>query len=123
MHHGEGVLDALKGLRGKKTVICIGGGSIKNGYLDAIDGNLKEAGFETKLIEGVESDPSVSYPARLEDHRRLHAHPAERGRALGRLPRGEALIVENNRAEPGFLEGDALHVVTLGAQRGCSSLG
>ena len=60
VYHGEGALDALKGLKGKKAVICIGGGSIKkNGHLDVIEANLKEAGFETKLIEGIESDPSV----------------------------------------------------------------
>ena len=60
VYHGEGALDALKGLKGKKAVICIGGGSIKkSGHLDVIEANLKEAGFETKLIEGIESDPSV----------------------------------------------------------------
>ena len=60
VYHGEGALDALKGLKGKKAVICIGGGSIKkNGHLDVIEANLKDAGFETKLIEGIESDPSV----------------------------------------------------------------
>ncbi len=61
IYHGENALDALKTLKGKKAMICIGGGSIKrNGYLDVILGNLKEAGFETKLIEGIESDPSVT---------------------------------------------------------------
>ena len=60
VYHGENALDALKTLKGKKAVICIGGGSIKkNGALDKIEANLKEAGFETKLIEGIESDPSV----------------------------------------------------------------
>ena len=60
VYHGENALDALKTLKGKKAVICIGGGSIKkNGALDKIEANLAEAGFETKLIEGIESDPSV----------------------------------------------------------------
>lgn len=60
VYHGENALDALKSLKGKKAVICIGGGSIKkNGALDTIQANLAEAGFETKLIEGIESDPSV----------------------------------------------------------------
>jgi alcohol dehydrogenase class IV len=60
VYHGEGALDALKGLKGKKAVICIGGGSIKrHGHLDTIEANLAEAGFETRLIEGIESNPSV----------------------------------------------------------------
>ncbi|EGO86624.2 butanol dehydrogenase, partial [Clostridium botulinum C str. Stockholm] len=43
-----------------KAVIVIGGGSIKrSGFLDKIEGYLKEANIETKLIEGVEPDPSV----------------------------------------------------------------
>ncbi len=61
VYHGEGALDALKTLKGKKAMVCIGGGSIKrNGYLDIILGNLHEAGIETQLIEGIESDPSVT---------------------------------------------------------------
>ena len=41
-------------------MICIGGSSIKqNGFLELIEKNLKEAGFVTKLFEGIESDPSV----------------------------------------------------------------
>lgn len=57
---GENALDQLKELEGKKAVIVIGGGSLKRlGFLKAVEDNLKEAGFETKLIEGVEPDPSV----------------------------------------------------------------
>ena len=61
VYHGVNALEALKTLKGKRAIICIGGGSIKrNGYLDKIEGYLKEAGFEIKLIEGIESDPSVT---------------------------------------------------------------
>lgn len=61
VYHGENAIDALKTLKGHKAMICIGGGSIKrNGHLDRILDNLKEAGFETDLIEGIESDPSVT---------------------------------------------------------------
>ena len=60
VYHGEGALDALKTLEGKKAVLCMGGGSLKrNGYYDVILGDLKEAGLEVKVIEGIESDPSV----------------------------------------------------------------
>ena len=60
VYHGENALDALKTLDGKRAMICIGGGSIKrSGFYDIIEGNLKEAGFEVSLIEGIESDPSV----------------------------------------------------------------
>ncbi|MCT4620785.1 MAG: iron-containing alcohol dehydrogenase [Marinisporobacter sp.] len=60
VYFGEGATEELKNLKGKRAVIVIGGGSIKrSGALDKIEGYLKEAGMETKLIEGVESDPSV----------------------------------------------------------------
>src|SRR3712207_9241346 len=60
IYFGSGCLDILKTIKGKKAVIVIGGGSIKrSGFLDKIEGYLKEANIETKLIEGVEPDPSV----------------------------------------------------------------
>lgn len=60
IYFGSGCLDVLKTIKGKKAVIVIGGGSIKrSGFLDKIEGYLKEANIETKLIEGVEPDPSV----------------------------------------------------------------
>ncbi|QEK13437.1 iron-containing alcohol dehydrogenase [Crassaminicella thermophila] len=60
LYFGEGAIEELKNLKGKRAVIVIGGGSIKrSGALDKIEGYLKEAGMKTKLIEGVESDPSV----------------------------------------------------------------
>ena len=60
LYHGKGALEALKGLTGKKAVICVGGGSMKrNGFLQKAEDYLKEAGMEVKLFEGIESDPSV----------------------------------------------------------------
>ncbi len=60
IYHGKGALEALKSLEGKKAVICVGGGSMKRfGFLDRAEQYLKEAGMEVKLIEGIESDPSV----------------------------------------------------------------
>ncbi|PAB57646.1 iron-containing alcohol dehydrogenase [Anaeromicrobium sediminis] len=60
VYFGEGAIEELKNLKGKRAAIVIGGGSIKrSGALDKIEGYLKEAGMETTLIEGVESDPSV----------------------------------------------------------------
>ena len=60
IYHGKGALATLKSLKGQRAVICIGGGSMKRGgFLQAAEGYLKEAGFEVKLIEGIESDPSV----------------------------------------------------------------
>ena len=56
---GKNTIEELKNLYGSKAVIVISGGSIKrNGALDKIEGYLKEAGIETRLIEGVEADPS-----------------------------------------------------------------
>lgn len=60
LYHGEDALDALKTLKGSKATVVVGGGSLKrNGHLDQIINNLKEAGMEVQLIEGVEPDPSV----------------------------------------------------------------
>lgn len=60
LYHGKGSLEALKTLKGKKAIICVGGGSMKRfGFLDRAINYLKEAGMEVALIEGIESDPSV----------------------------------------------------------------
>ncbi len=61
LYHGKGALEALKTLQGKKAVICVGGGSMKRfGFLDRAKAYLEEAGMEVMLIEGIESDPSVT---------------------------------------------------------------
>jgi len=53
-------MDALKTLKGHRAFIVIDGGPIKEaGLPDKAVGYLKEAGFETYLYEGVESDPSI----------------------------------------------------------------
>ncbi len=60
LYHGKGALDALKTLKGKKAIVVTGGGSMKRfGFLDKVEANLKEAGMEVQLFEGVEPDPSV----------------------------------------------------------------
>ncbi|WML33021.1 iron-containing alcohol dehydrogenase [Clostridium sp. OS1-26] len=60
IYFGENSLETLKTLKGKKAIIVVGGGSMKRfGFLDKVEGYLKEAGMEVKLLEGVEPDPSV----------------------------------------------------------------
>lgn len=60
IYHGKGALEALKTLKGKKAIICVGGGSMKRfGFLQKAEAYLKEAGMEVLLFEGIESDPSV----------------------------------------------------------------
>ncbi len=60
LYHGKGSLEALKNLQGKKAMICVGGGSMKRfGFLDKAIAYLEEAGFEVRLIENIEPDPSV----------------------------------------------------------------
>lgn len=60
LYHGEGALEALKTIKGKKAVVVVGGGSMKRfGFLDKVVSYLEEAGLEVKLFEGVEPDPSV----------------------------------------------------------------
>ena len=60
LYHGENALDALKSLKGSKAIVVTGGSAMKkNGFLDKVVNNLKEAGMEVALFEGVEPDPSV----------------------------------------------------------------
>ncbi len=60
IYHGKGSLAELKNLKGKRAMICVGGGSMKRGgFLQRAEQYLEEAGFEVKLYEGIESDPSV----------------------------------------------------------------
>ncbi|MGI6032216.1 MAG: iron-containing alcohol dehydrogenase [Coriobacteriales bacterium] len=60
VYFGSGALENLKNLKGKKAIICVGGGSMRRGgFLQRAEDYLKEAGFEVKLFEGIESDPSV----------------------------------------------------------------
>ncbi len=61
LYHGKGSLEVLKSLKGKKAIVCVGGGSMKKfGFLDKIVSYLEEAGLEVKLFEGIEPDPSVT---------------------------------------------------------------
>lgn len=60
LYHGKGAIDALKTLKGKRAFVVVGGGSMKRfGFLGKVVLNLKEAGMEVCLFEGVEPDPSV----------------------------------------------------------------
>lgn len=60
IYHGKGSLEVLKTLKGKRAIIVVGGGSMKRfGFLEKVEGYLKEAGIQTLLFEGVEPDPSV----------------------------------------------------------------
>ncbi len=60
LYHGENALEALKTFKGKRAIVCVGGGSMKRfGFLDKAVAYLKEAGMDVKVFEGIESDPSV----------------------------------------------------------------
>ena len=60
LYHGKGSLEALKTFKGKRAIICTGGGSMKKfGFIDLATKYLNEAGMEVELIEGIEPDPSV----------------------------------------------------------------
>ncbi len=60
LYHGEGALEVLKTLKGKKAFVVVGGGSMKRfGFLKQVEDYLAEAGMEVELFEGVEPDPSV----------------------------------------------------------------
>mgnify|MGYP005964513679 CR=1 FL=1 len=61
LYFGDNAMEELKVLKGyKKAFIVTGGSSMKkNGFLDKLEGILKNAGLEICLFEGVEPDPSV----------------------------------------------------------------
>lgn len=60
IYFGENSLDKLKELEGKKAALVIGGGSIKKtGNLERIQGLLLEAGIENRVIEGINTEPTV----------------------------------------------------------------
>ncbi len=60
MYYGNGALEQLKNIKGKKAILVLGGGSMKKfGFVDKVVNYLTEAGIETKLFDNVEPDPSV----------------------------------------------------------------
>ncbi|MEG2387317.1 MAG: iron-containing alcohol dehydrogenase [Clostridia bacterium] len=60
LYHGRGSLAALKDLVGTRAMVVVGGGTMKRlGFLDKVEGLLREAGMEVRVFEGVEPDPSV----------------------------------------------------------------
>ena len=60
VYFGEGARHEVKNLKGHKAIIVSGGHSMRRGgFLQDIQKDLEDAGFEVKLYEGVESDPSV----------------------------------------------------------------
>lgn len=68
IYHGKGSLEALKSFKGKKAMICVGGGSMKRfGFLDRAEQYLKEAGMEVQIFDGIEPDPSVETVMRGAD--------------------------------------------------------
>lgn len=68
IYHGKDSLEALKSFKGKKAIICVGGGSMKRfGFLDKAESYLKEAGMEVKIFDGIEPDPSVETVMRGAD--------------------------------------------------------
>lgn len=68
IYHGKDSLQALKSFKGKKAIICVGGGSMKRfGFLDKAESYLKGAGMEVKIFDGIEPDPSVETVMRGAD--------------------------------------------------------
>ncbi|MGE4453837.1 MAG: iron-containing alcohol dehydrogenase [Sphaerochaeta sp.] len=60
IYYGEGSLNKLAELKGKRAAIVTGGSSMKRfGFLDQAQAMLQKAGIESILIDGVEPNPSV----------------------------------------------------------------
>ena len=54
LYHGKGALEALKTLKGKKAIICVGGGSMKRfGFLQRAEDYLKDYPLKTLYLQGV----------------------------------------------------------------------
>ncbi|MCH3916389.1 MAG: iron-containing alcohol dehydrogenase [Spirochaetia bacterium] len=61
IYYGEGSLEKLAGLKGKKAALVTGGSSMKRfGFIDKVTAILKKGGIEAILIDGVEPNPSVA---------------------------------------------------------------
>ena len=57
---GEGALDYLEQIEGKKAVIVMNGRVLKtNGVLDTIREKLKKNGIESTVFDGIEPEPSI----------------------------------------------------------------
>ncbi|EAY21537.1 alcohol acetaldehyde dehydrogenase, putative [Trichomonas vaginalis G3] len=60
IYHGKGALENLKTLKGKKAFVVVGTHAMRQfGFRERAVNYLKEAQFEVKVFEGVESDPSI----------------------------------------------------------------
>ncbi len=60
IYFGEGAMEALQKLDGKRALLVTGGSSMQRlGFLEQATAYLKKAGMETALFDGVEPDPSV----------------------------------------------------------------
>ncbi|NLI89319.1 MAG: iron-containing alcohol dehydrogenase [Epulopiscium sp.] len=57
---GEGALEYLSTLEGKKATLVTGGSSMKRfGFLDQAQKQLEKAGMEVSIVDGVEPNPSI----------------------------------------------------------------
>jgi alcohol dehydrogenase class IV len=57
---GEGALEYLSTLEGKKATLVTGGSSMKKfGFLDEAKKQLEKAGMEVSIVDGVEPNPSI----------------------------------------------------------------
>lgn len=57
---GEGALEYLSTLEGKRATLVTGGSSMKRfGFLDEAQKQLEKAGMEVSIIDGVEPNPSI----------------------------------------------------------------
>ena len=60
LYFGEGARHEVKNFKGSRAMIVSGGSSMRRGgFLGELEDDLKAAGMEVALFEGVESDPSV----------------------------------------------------------------
>lgn len=58
--HGEGALEYLSTIKGKKAMLVTGGSSMRRfGFLDEAKEQLEKAGLEVALIDGVHPDPTL----------------------------------------------------------------
>lgn len=61
IYFGPNAMEELKSLKGRQRAFIVTGGSSmkRTGFLQKLDGILKQNGLETRIYDGVEPDPSI----------------------------------------------------------------
>ena len=86
LYFGEGARHEVKNLKGSKAIIVSGGGSMRRGgFLQDIQKDLEDAGFEVKLFEGGDATLGARKAILEEEREKVRERMAEMQAGLDRL--------------------------------------